>query len=331
MPRPHPFVPPQAVRGGKTITGVHLLSALPAPSVASVHSAAPAPSALSAASGDIASLWPLCLAVAHRRRRGEPASEGPSPLEWSADRGHALQGEWDAPSQALFALLKPLLDRQDEGAAWVIGQLGQSLDGCIATHNGDSCFVNGPEGLVHVHRLRALCDAVIVGAGTACLDNPQLTTRRVAGPHPTRVVIDPGLRVPADARVFTDAQAPTLLVCAPEHRARAEARLGTQQVIAVPRSAALDGQLPLADVVAALRARGLNLLFVEGGGVTVSQFVRQGCLDRLHLIVAPVMIGAGYPGLQVRRSNAMGEALRPAARTFALGGDLLWDLDLRAA
>ncbi|WP_219220029.1 RibD family protein [Variovorax boronicumulans] len=306
-------------RGGKTITGVHLLSALPVPSLPS------------AAPGDVAALWPLCLAIAERRRRGEAAPDGPAPLAWSDGHGYALQGDWDAPAQALFALLKPLLDRRGAHARWVIGQLGQSLDGCIATHNGDSCFVNGPEGLVHVHRLRALCDAVIVGAGTACLDNPQLTTRRVEGPHPTRVLIDPGLRVLADARVFTDAQAPTLLVCAPEHRARAEARLGTQQVIPVPRSAALDGQLPLADVVAALHARGLNLLFVEGGGVTVSQFVRQGCLDRLHLIVAPVMIGAGYPGLQVRRSNAMGEALRPAARTFALGGDLLWDLDLRAA
>lgn len=315
-------MPSKTARGGTTITGVRLLSALPAPSSLFAPAAAP---------GDIALLWPLCLAIAHRRRRGEAALDGPSPLAWSPAQGYALQGEWDTPAQALFALLKPLLDRRGERAAWAIGQLGQSLDGCIATHNGDSCFVNGPEGLVHVHRLRALCDAVIVGAGTACLDNPQLTTRRVEGPHPTRVVIDPGLRVPADARVFTDGQAPTLLVCAPEHRARAEARLGTRQVIAVPRSAALDGQLPLASVVDALRARGLDLLFVEGGGVTLSQFVRQDCLDRLHLIVAPVMIGAGYPGLQVRRSNAMGEALRPAARTFALGDDLLWDLDLRAA
>ncbi|PZQ66482.1 MAG: hypothetical protein DI563_23425 [Variovorax paradoxus] len=294
-------------------------------------SALPLPPHASPSAHGVGALWPLCVEIAARRRRGERAGGDGLPLAWSAATGYALEGAWDAESQALFSLFKPLLDRQGSDARWVVGQLGQSLDGCIATHNGDSFFVNGPEGLVHVHRLRALCDAVIVGAGTACLDNPQLTTRRAAGPNPTRVVIDPDLRVPAGARVFTDGQAPTLLVCDPEHAQRAAARLGGDRVIAIARSSALQGQMPLGEVVAALRARGLDLLFVEGGGLTVSQFVRQGCLDRLHLLVAPVMIGAGHPGLQVRRADAMREALRPPARTFALGTDLLWDLDLRAA
>ena len=300
-----------------TLLGVRILSALPAPSLVRF------------ARRDIDALWSLCLDMAEARREGAPALAPEAPLAWSATQGYALHDGWDAQAQALFTLLKPLLDRRGAQADWVIGQLGQSLDGCIATHTGDSFFVNGPEGLVHVHRLRALSDAVIVGAGTACLDNPQLTTRRVAGPNPVRVVIDPGLRVPADARIFTDGQAPTLLVCDPASEARAKARLGGAQVIVVPRSAQLDGQMPLADVVAALRARGLRLLFVEGGGLTVSQVVRQGCLDRLHLMVAPVMIGAGHPGLQPRRAEMMRDALRPAARTFPVGGDLLWDLDLR--
>lgn len=298
-------------------TGRLILSALHAPSFAWP------------ATRDIAALWPLCLRVAERRRQGHSGLELDGPLRWSAFDGLTLEEGWDAESQALFSLLKPLLDRRGAQADWVIGQLGQSLDGCIATHTGDSFYVNGPEGLMHVHRLRALCDAVIIGAGTACLDNPQLTTRRVPGANPTRVVIDPGLRVPADARIFTDGQAPTLLVCDAQHEARAKARLGEAQVLVVPRSDALGGQMPLHAVVAGLRARGLRLLFVEGGGVTVSQFTRQGCLDRLHLLVAPVMIGAGYPGLQARRANVMREALRPAARTFAMGHDLLWDLDLR--
>ncbi|MFZ3116964.1 MAG: dihydrofolate reductase family protein, partial [Variovorax sp.] len=108
-------------------------------------------------------------------------------------------------------------------------------------------------------------------------------------------------------------------------------RLGAAHVIALPRHPALGDRLSLPEVVGALRERGLRLLFVEGGGVTVSQFVHQRCLDRLHLIVAPVVIGAGQPGLQVRRSDAMGDALRPPARTFALGDDVLWDLDLSPA
>lgn len=227
----------------------------------------------------------------------------------------------------MFALLKPLLDRSHANAHWTIAQLGQSLDGCIATHCGDAFYVNGPEGLTHLHRLRALCDAVLVGASTACLDDPQLTTRHVPGPNPVRVVLDPQLRVPAHARVFRDGQAPTLLVCGTDQRARAEARLGARQVIALAPDA--TGQLPLPALLQALRERGLRMLFVEGGGVTVSQFAQQGCLDRLHLIVAPVVIGGGRPGLQVHRADAMAQALRPPARTFAMGGDVLWDLDLR--
>ena len=85
-----------------------------------------------------------------------------------------------------------------------VGHLGESLDGFIATHTGDSRWVTGPANVVHMHRLRALCDAVIVGAGTVAADNPRLTTRLVEGPNPLRVVLDPGRRLPADHRVFSD-------------------------------------------------------------------------------------------------------------------------------
>ena len=73
----------------------------------------------------------------------------------------------------------------------VVGQIGQSIDGRIATVTGHSHYINGPAGLAHLHRLRALVDAVVVGVGTALADDPQLTVRRVTGPQPARVVIDP--------------------------------------------------------------------------------------------------------------------------------------------
>ena len=73
----------------------------------------------------------------------------------------------------------------------MIGQIGQSLDGRIATASGQSHYINGPAAIVHLHRLRALVDAVIVGIGTVTADDPRLTVRRVEGPSPARVVIDP--------------------------------------------------------------------------------------------------------------------------------------------
>ena len=96
----------------------------------------------------------------------------------------------------------------------VVGQIGQSLDGRIATESGHSKYINGPAGLVHLHRLRALVDAVVVGVGTAIADDPQLTVRRVAGPQPARVVIDPKGRLCADAQVFADDGVRRLLITA---------------------------------------------------------------------------------------------------------------------
>src|ERR1700754_3479338 len=97
-----------------------------------------------------------------------------------------------APWEALFGPLRA--GRAD--SLMVVGQLGQSLDGRIATETGHSHYVNGPSGLAHLHRLRALVDAVVVGVGTALADDPQLTVRRVSGPQPARVVIDPNGRLP---------------------------------------------------------------------------------------------------------------------------------------
>src|SRR3954466_14796758 len=86
----------------------------------------------------------------------------------------------------------------------VVGQIGQSIDGRIATVTGHSKYINGPAGLAHLHRLRALVDAVLVGIGTAVADDPQLTVRRIAGPNPARIVLDPRGRLPPGARVLAE-------------------------------------------------------------------------------------------------------------------------------
>jgi riboflavin-specific deaminase-like protein len=239
--------------------------------------------------------------------------------------------------QAGFALYKPLLDAATSAATgrpWLLAQLGQSLDGCIATRSGDSNFVTGEASLLHLHRLRALCDAVLVGAGTVATDNPRLTTRRVSGAHPARVVFDPAARLDGRSRLFHDAQAPTWWACDALHAAQAQARLaaaggGGAKVLGVPGLAdAVQGPERLAQ---ALQGLGLRLVLVEGGGITVSRLLATGCLDRLHLVTAPVLIGDGRPGLRLPPLHArMDDCPRPPSRVFALGEDRLWDLDLRA-
>jgi riboflavin biosynthesis pyrimidine reductase len=181
--------------------------------------------------------------------------------------------------------------------------------------------------------LRALCDAVIVGAGTVAADNPRLTTRRVPGPHPTRVLLDPQLSLAghvASAHVFNDGQAPTLWLCDARWQGEAVARVGADRVLAVRELLQPDGTPQLAQAVAALRSRGLQRLFVEGGGVTVSRFLAQRCLDRLHLALAPVLIGDGRPGLRFTGAARLADCARPPCRVVRMGPDQLWDLDLRA-
>ncbi|HSV59095.1 MAG TPA: RibD family protein [Variovorax sp.] len=284
-----------------------------------------------AAALGVDALWSHCLALVEARRGGRAFLPADGPLHWRGADGWALGPGWDAQALEMFALLKPLLDRPAGGAAWVIGQLGQSLNGCIATRGGDANYVNGAEVLTHLHRLRALSDAVIIGAATAAIDNPQLTTRRVPGAHPVRVLLDPALGLSPGLRVFSERQAPTLLVCDAGRAAEAAQRVGADQVLGVPGLIGPDGGgMRLRPLLQALEQRGLRVLFVEGGGVTVSRFIGQGCMDRLHLSIAPVIIGEGRPGLMLAQSAAMRDCPRPVGRVFGMGADVLWDLDLRA-
>ncbi len=207
-----------------------------------------------------------------------------------------------------------------------LGQLGQSLDGRIATVSGASHYINGEAARAHLHRLRAICDAVVVGVGTVDADDPQLTVRHVPGPNPVRVVLDPRARVVADRRVLSDAAAPSLHVVAPGAGAPLAAAAGHVERVVV--EAGPDGFAPAA-VLACLGARGLARVLVEGGGVTVSRFVQAGVLDRLHVMVAPMLIGSGRSGLGLTPITTLDQALRPACRTFACGEDTLFDLALR--
>lgn len=227
----------------------------------------------------------------------------------SARNGHATDYDADA------ALLR--LTRGGGAGPVVIGQLGQSLDGRIATPTGASKYINGDEALCHLHRLRAAVDAVIIGVGTALADDPLLTTRHVAGPNPVRVVIDPAGRMPADQALLCDAAGPVICV--------------TRQGVGAARGAeglALDcdsgGLIPPAAIVRALAARGLTRLLVEGGAETLARFLDAGSVDELHLMVAPIVLGSGKTGLNLAPIESLDQAMRPLVRTMQFrDGDLL--------
>jgi len=224
-------------------------------------------------------------------------------------------------SGGLTAALAPIV-MSDPSRPYVVAQLGQSLDGRIATPTGASKYINGPAALDFLHALRAAVDAVVVGIGTVIADDPLLTVRRVKGRNPARVIIDPNGRMPDDARCLGVDGAAVYVV---RPASNCHSRRG--QTISV----AAEGQsLDPAAIVDAMFARGLRRILIEGGAETISRFLAAGALDRLYVLVAPVLFGSGRPGLQLPPIATLDEALRPATRVFPLdGGDVLFDCCFR--
>jgi diaminohydroxyphosphoribosylaminopyrimidine deaminase / 5-amino-6-(5-phosphoribosylamino)uracil reductase len=253
-----------------------------------------------------------------------------APARAASAEGHRLQvhpsGRWEvlggvtAEARDLLDLFVPLILPD----TLVIGQMGQSLDGRIATETGHSHYVTGPEDIRRLHRLRALVDAVVVGAGTVASDDPRLTVREVEGENPVRVVLDPSGRLGPERQLFADGAAHTLVIQRAEDGTHGGA--GRERLL-LPATEP-HGFEPAA-VLALLASRGLQRVLVEGGGVTVSRFLRAGVLDRLHITVAPVLIGSGLPSITLDPIRTLEQALRPPCRRFVLGEDVLFDLDLR--
>lgn len=205
----------------------------------------------------------------------------------------------------------------------VIGQIGQSIDGRLATTTGKSHCINGRAGLVHLHRLRAVVDAVVIGISTVCADDPQLTVRHVRGANPVRVVLDPHGRLSSNARILAP-NARRIIVTSEEQPPR---NLQDVEILRLPATRGCIAPSAILDELAQL---GLRRILVEGGADTISRFLQAGCLDRLHVIVAPLILGAGRPSFAFGAIDRLEDALRPPMCVYRLGDDILFDFDLSA-
>ncbi|CUX80499.1 MAG: Pyrimidine reductase, riboflavin biosynthesis [Roseibaca calidilacus] len=244
-------------------------------------------------------------------------------LDIRAGKGCACCGDWTDGEQTALNIYAPLA-RRDMGPI-AIGQIGQSLDGRVATVSGDARDISGPDGLRHLHRLRALVDAVVIGVRTALHDNPRLTVRLCPGQNPARVIIDPRGRLPDDAPALRDDGARRIVV-----QTVARARPEGVEIVRLP--SLTDGTLAPRQILSALLEFGLNAVLVEGGGITVSRFFEAGLLSHLHVAVAPLLIGGGPQGFnRITQVGSLADAPRPDTQVCDMGSDILFNCALTDA
>jgi GTP cyclohydrolase II len=253
--------------------------------------------------------------LGHRAPGGEPlAADGSPDGQETALDATALLGEVDAHADRPYVVLK----------------YAQTLDGRIATGGGDSKWISGAQERRVSHAMRAVCDAVLVGAGTVLADDPLLTVRMVPGASPIRVVVDSALRSPLDAQVFGADAATVVLTSERSNPGRRSALRRRGVKVEVVREAAAG--IDLADGLARLLALGVGCVLVEGGSRVITSMLRERLVDRVVVAVAPLLLGKGTEAVGDLGTSLVADGLRLLNQTVhRLGPDLLITGDLDGA
>lgn len=216
-----------------------------------------------------------------------------------------------------FCFLKVISEKL--GRTSSVLHLAQSVDGKIATVSGQSKWVGNQENLIHAHRMRALCDAILVGNNTLKLDSPKLTVRHVPGTNPVRVFISNSL-------------------CKPDNTRKDESRIllftsqntGTIENIEIIRCPESSGLISPDFVLKELYKRKIFSLFIEGGAITASHFLKENAVDRVQLFISPQIFGSGINSFTLppieNVNNSVGfvnSSFKPMGDGILFEGDVL--------
>jgi diaminohydroxyphosphoribosylaminopyrimidine deaminase/5-amino-6-(5-phosphoribosylamino)uracil reductase len=196
-----------------------------------------------------------------------------------------------------------------------------TLDGRIAARGGDSKWVTGEEARKEGHKLRAEHDAILVGARTVALDDPELTVRSVRGKSPVRVIVDGRLTTRADAKAL-----PAVIVAAEGAPDRPDLVERGCKILHVPATPRPDsGRVDLAEMLRRLAGMNIQSVLVEGGGEIHGQLLEAGLCDRAALFIAPKLIGAaGTPVVAAEGPDQMAKAWKLQGISWKqLGDDIL--------
>lgn len=208
------------------------------------------------------------------------------------------------------------------GEPFVFLKIAQTLDGKIATRDGDSRWVSSPEARRWTHRLRARVDAVLVGVETILKDDPLLTVRHVKGPNPARIVLDSQLRTPLESKVLVGGRV-IIATCqrADSYRAR-RYRDRQAEVWTLPPDD--HGMVNLVELLKRAGKEELTSVLIEGGEKVFTSALRAGVVDKLLVFVAPRLLGEGKGSIGDLGVYRMDDALPVREVKFRrVGPDLL--------
>ncbi|MEP6755278.1 MAG: bifunctional diaminohydroxyphosphoribosylaminopyrimidine deaminase/5-amino-6-(5-phosphoribosylamino)uracil reductase RibD [Chthonomonadales bacterium] len=233
-----------------------------------------------------------------------------------------LEAECTRLNEAIFHF-------QKTGLPFVTLKCATTLDGKTATATGDSRWITGDESRANVHLERARSGAVLVGVGTAIADDPMLDARLDPKPdiQPTRIILDPNLRLPLSSRLVLSArEIPVIVVTGASALSERQVALEVAGVAVVRVECKAHSGLDLHEVKRLLAIRGINSIYVEGGGKTHAAFLNSGVADRVSWYIAPKIVGGasaptGVEGVGIER---MADALElHSVETKTFGKDLL--------
>ena len=218
--------------------------------------------------------------------------------------------------QSILNILLPILRKNKK---LVIAQIGQSIDGRIALNNGNSHYINNPKSIIYLHCLRSISDAIIVGSNTIKKDDPLLTTRKIRGANPKRIIIDGSLSLNNKYKIFNDGNENIIFT-----KSNKNIRLNNSTIIRLKEKNFTK------NFITQIKKLKYKNILVEGGSKTISELINNKYIDILQFMIAPILIGSGINSLNLKEISNLNKAIRPKHNFNGLENEIIVNLFLNS-
>ena len=218
--------------------------------------------------------------------------------------------------QSILNILLPILRKNKK---LVIAQIGQSIDGRIALNNGNSHYINNPKSIIYLHCLRSISDAIIVGSNTIKKDDPLLTTRKIKGTNPKRIIIDGSLSLNNKYKIFNDGNENIIFT-----KSNKNIRLNNSTIIRLKEKNFTK------NLITQIKKLKYKNILVEGGSKTISELIDNKYIDILQFMIAPILIGSGINSLNLKEISNLNKAIRPKHNFNELENEIIVNLFLNS-